>query len=796
MAEKFKRDVSTPIELAVEVDNVNTIYAWAKASTKPTYTKSEVGLGSVDNTSDATKNVLSATKLSANRTITLTGDVTGSVLTDFSGNPTISTTVVDDSHNHIISNVDGLQTALDGKLATTANAVSATKLQTARTIRLSNLATSTATSFDGTSNISIPLNSIDPKAISRGYTTNRFYVDTHPENGGVIIPFINNDIAFLTKKGGSVSVYYDGVLQSINTDNMFDATPSYWAINPTGITEIIIEMTLQRVFIWSNTAYVSFGSGTWRSSNIKVEVMNTNNGEVTWTNKSTVTSNTLGEHYIYFMHNRGTGFNKLRFIFSGWNVPTAFRIAQLGLISCGSSGLKETYVSIGGSQIYGDLYPYNDSTHSLGNSAHYWANIYADNHIGNLVGNADTSTKLATPRTIALNGDVSGSASFDGSANITISSTVSDNSHNHDNSTIAPLASKTYTGIYATANDFASGTFYFASVRPTSFTIPYHVKYRVHSSVPSYADYSGYFDVDFWGCQSARLTYACFNNHYNYSYRSLYYHTWYTLTSTGYTNGYGHALGIGLRNSVNPTSATYARTFIVEILEAQNCSATMYDTMKLYSALDGTGATNFSGYSELNGSNNGLRESGDDNNYERLMLVNDRYLAGTNGIYGQQLVMQKADGTWESLTSTYSTGTTKTKNASGFLPNKIVFYTSGTTVTSGNNIATFTVYSNISNYEFRYSSNCGTTLTPYRSVYLKGSISNGLFYLADVWYSQTLSTSDDGYVYIYLGESYTTSRINLDTEHPMYAFKGGTIQTITPYALIAPSSAILTWDGE
>ena len=51
-------------------------------------------------------NVASADKLSSAKTITLSGDATGSVSTDFSTNPTISVTVVDDSHNHIISNVN------------------------------------------------------------------------------------------------------------------------------------------------------------------------------------------------------------------------------------------------------------------------------------------------------------------------------------------------------------------------------------------------------------------------------------------------------------------------------------------------------------------------------------------------------------------------------------------------------------------------------------------------------------------------------------------------------------------
>lgn len=48
-------------------------------------------------------------------TVYLSGDVTGQgTMTDL-GDVTISVTVVDDSHNHTVANVDGLQTALDAK---------------------------------------------------------------------------------------------------------------------------------------------------------------------------------------------------------------------------------------------------------------------------------------------------------------------------------------------------------------------------------------------------------------------------------------------------------------------------------------------------------------------------------------------------------------------------------------------------------------------------------------------------------------------------------------------------------
>ena len=60
-------------------------------------------------------NATAADKLTTARTISLTGEATGSA--DFDGSEAISitVTVADDSHNHVISNVDGLQDALNAK---------------------------------------------------------------------------------------------------------------------------------------------------------------------------------------------------------------------------------------------------------------------------------------------------------------------------------------------------------------------------------------------------------------------------------------------------------------------------------------------------------------------------------------------------------------------------------------------------------------------------------------------------------------------------------------------------------
>lgn len=85
--------------------------------------------------------------------------------------------------------------------------------------------------------------------------------------------------------------------------------------------------------------------------------------------------------------------------------------------------------------------------------------VYAQNGTSVVLQNGTDGTdatftgKLATARAIALTGDVTGTANFDGSADISISATVADDSHNHTIANIdnlqttldAKLASSSYT---------------------------------------------------------------------------------------------------------------------------------------------------------------------------------------------------------------------------------------------------------------------------------------------------------------------------------------------------------------
>jgi len=62
-------------------------------------------------------NANTASALASGVSIGLAGDLSGSAVFNGSSNVTITGVVADDSHNHIISNVDGLQSALDAKAA-------------------------------------------------------------------------------------------------------------------------------------------------------------------------------------------------------------------------------------------------------------------------------------------------------------------------------------------------------------------------------------------------------------------------------------------------------------------------------------------------------------------------------------------------------------------------------------------------------------------------------------------------------------------------------------------------------
>lgn len=361
---------------------------------------------------------------------------------------------------------------------------------------------------------------------------------------------------------------------------------------------------------------------------------------------------------------------------------------------------------------------------------------------------------------------------------------------------IIPIQSKTFTGVIGsgTAN-WTNGTFFFGSVRPTSFTDQWSIKYKVTAIAAGDARAKATSVFILNGFADTYGSYAAWNSIYNTSYRPCYYHVYYRLKEAGYNNGYGHALGVRLYSGWNAFTAANARTITIDILETVNCTFTFYDSMVIYTSIPGTGSTNYNTYTEFDFASNGLVETNDSNTLDN---GNTYFSAktGAKGIWGTSLFMEDGNGTYQNI-CTASDGTvtsnnrtveaTKIANTNGFKVGGNIFYTTTTYAANSNIYGYLNVYTCVGIFDSRYSLNTSlvaNSLTPYSPVYLVGTIhSDGLFYLDSTWWTQT--PTDTSKVYVLVGGCYdsTTSncRILLYEHNPWYIYNGTTLEKLNSY---------------
>lgn len=162
-----------------------------------------------------------------------------------------------------------------------------------------------------------------------------------------------------------------------------------------------------------------------------------------------------------------------------------------------------------------------------------------------------------------------------------------------------------------------------------------------------------------------------------------------------------------------------------------------------------------------------------------------------------KLLMQTADGKWHPLTIEEGTGTTKTISTQYFLVNSPILYYA-TTVNVAQD-ATFTLaYQQVAMANsLRYTDNQATR-TDQKPIFLKGTIDANGFKLDNTSYTsfltQTLPTTDDGFVYIYLGHMYANNNMLLTVSHPIYQFKDGALRVYSPvnaYTLPTATDTVL-----
>jgi hypothetical protein len=469
---------------------------------------------------------VAADKLSTARAIAISGDVTGTANFDGGSNVSIVATVVDDSHNHTISTVTGLQTALDLKsplvspaftgipaaptatvgtnttqLATTAfvtsavsSAVSGTvatanKLTTARTIATSGDATGSVV-FDGTVNVTIPL-----VLSSSGVTAGTYTKITVDAKGRVTVGANPTTIAGYSITDAVYKAKYTAVtdFNTLMTTGIFDFTVgSNTNAATTDTGRLVVDFDTAIPFqLWYpddvnviyKRNYITSAWGAWTNlisasnmglGNVTNEsktvmfttptftgtpvaptaAVNTNTTQVATTQfvlgqvgtASPLVNGTVavGTSYLYSRQDHVHPIDATRAplvspIFTGAPAaPTATvgtnttQLATTAFVATTVANLVNTAPAT--------LDTLNELATALGNDANFSttmtnqlalkAPLASPIFTGTVTapafsGNATSTTKLVTARTIAISGDVTGTAtSFDGTANISIAAII------------------------------------------------------------------------------------------------------------------------------------------------------------------------------------------------------------------------------------------------------------------------------------------------------------------------------------------------------------------------------------
>lgn len=373
---------------------------------------------------------------------------------------------------------------------------------------------------------------------------------------------------------------------------------------------------------------------------------------------------------------------------------------------------------------------------------------------------------------------------------------------------IAPMISKTFTGVIGTANTDVDCTFFFGTIKPTSYYDIWKIKYRIKVHITGTAStYNQYAqaksEATWFGSENTYQAYHHLNHIHNTSYRPVYYNTLYNLKKAGVDAGLGHALGIGLRSSWNPYNASYPRQVTIQILQCENCQFTFLNNMVKWTDLPNFNTTNYQTYRQTSFSSNGLQETGDSNdaNYQNRIYYTANGTFKTYAAGGRYtLTFTKNQNYVLPITATDNSisGGAKVYTTESFNPFGEIYYRSASSSIAANaNISNATLYRQII-VDARYSftgvlNGTNSVMSIGDTVYLVCQPqSDGFVKLATNPLAFELPSVEDGLYYILLGYAYNTYQFELLLNHPVFMFKNGAVREVSDYSHYAGDADTIT----
>lgn len=376
-------------------------------------------------------------------------------------------------------------------------------------------------------------------------------------------------------------------------------------------------------------------------------------------------------------------------------------------------------------------------------------------------------------------------------------------------SDIQPQLVKTYPAYTCSANDANNGNIYFGKINITPISAntwrwqaPWVIRYRLYVETTEAAT-QGWYDCYFSVSGSTVNYYNC-NNFYSNDYRPIYNHRLIYPKNT--YSSYGGYLGARIQSARTPD--TLARTYTIEILETRNCTIELFDNIKkqseVYVTTDGKTADTIWYVTDYTASSVGLQEVGDAN-------TNDTAAGYIREAGSSQTTIQVLDhtlypflimlpsgngqGYYGINATSKSLATTKSNIYAGTfnITEPIYYYPTDATVAVNSKVRQDRLWLMYA-IDLRYSFNTGETLTVGKDVYMvatlqsattaklrnptaKGTNASAQATGANAGpITQTLPSTEDGFIYIRLGRAYATTAITLSLDHTIYWYRNGSLQ--------------------
>lgn len=347
------------------------------------------------------------------RTMTLNGVVGGSVSFDGSVNFSLTTTIADNALT--IAKTSGLQVALNSKLDATANAVSASKLQTGRTLALNGIISGSGV-FDGSANLSIETQIADGALALSKTAGLSAALDSKASHAGQDYTGSHNF------KDGRLNIWQKGA-EALASLNFYSAgavlTGRLGQSYPNGT------LRLQRMNAAGNavegdlsigaTSATYNGHALWHAGNLDASTFNyLSVASTVYASGAGANCDTFAAGLKALVHNANTNTPGAASTF--WFIETLMTGSDSNnlLQRAWGTSTDEQYFRRCSAGVWG-------AWRRVWNSFNFDPATKLDSNA-----NAVSATKLLTARTIALSGIVSGSGTFDGTANLTLNTAIAD----------------------------------------------------------------------------------------------------------------------------------------------------------------------------------------------------------------------------------------------------------------------------------------------------------------------------------------------------------------------------------